>query len=70
MQATSTQFWLNILHDLAYDIDDLLDEMVTEALVSQLNLESHAILSMSQAESCFIAQDHTPSAAVLPTEWL
>ena len=36
MQATSTQFWLNILYDLPYDIDDILDEMVTEALVSQL----------------------------------
>ncbi|KAJ0715521.1 hypothetical protein HanPI659440_Chr13g0502131 [Helianthus annuus] len=39
------QLWLNSLQHLAYEIDDVLDDLATEAMRSQLNQESSASTS-------------------------
>ncbi|CAI9269210.1 unnamed protein product [Lactuca saligna] len=49
----SIQLWVNTLHDLAYDIDDLLDDLATEAMRSKLNQESHATTSTSKVLKLF-----------------
>ncbi|KAL4561572.1 hypothetical protein LXL04_033741 [Taraxacum kok-saghyz] len=38
----AVQLWVNKLQDLAYDIDDVLDDLATEAMRRKLNQESHA----------------------------
>ncbi|KAM0008428.1 putative virus X resistance protein-like, coiled-coil [Helianthus debilis subsp. tardiflorus] len=43
----SVQLWLNELQHLAYEIDDVLDELATEAMRRQLNKESYANASTS-----------------------
>nr|XP_043609672.1 putative disease resistance protein At3g14460 [Erigeron canadensis] len=40
LRQTSVQLWLNKLQHLAYDIDDVLDDLTTEAVRRELNKES------------------------------
>ncbi|CAH1440658.1 unnamed protein product [Lactuca virosa] len=40
----AVQLWLNDLQDLAYDIDDIVDDLATEALRRSLNQEALAII--------------------------
>ncbi|PWA87033.1 Disease resistance protein [Artemisia annua] len=43
------ELWLHQLHDLAYDIEDVLDDMATEVMTRKLNhQETHANTSTSQ----------------------
>uniref|UniRef100_A0A251U8D4 Putative NB-ARC n=1 Tax=Helianthus annuus TaxID=4232 RepID=A0A251U8D4_HELAN len=42
----SVRLWLNRLQHLAYDIDDMLDDVATEAMHRELTLESEASTSM------------------------
>ncbi|KAJ9544098.1 hypothetical protein OSB04_023805 [Centaurea solstitialis] len=44
----AVQQWLNTLHHLAYDIDDLLDDLVTEALWRQMNKGSDTSTSTNK----------------------
>ncbi|KAM0060536.1 putative virus X resistance protein-like, coiled-coil [Helianthus debilis subsp. tardiflorus] len=45
---TSVQLWLNKLHHLAYEIDDVLDDLATEAIRRHLNHKSYANTSSSK----------------------
>ncbi|KAL4560374.1 hypothetical protein LXL04_032524 [Taraxacum kok-saghyz] len=42
----AVQLWVNDLEDLAYDIDDVLDEMATETIRRRLNQEASSSTSM------------------------
>ncbi|XP_052621236.1 putative disease resistance protein At3g14460 [Lactuca sativa] len=44
----AVQLWVNDLHNLAYDIDDVLDDLATEAGQRKLNHESHASTSSNK----------------------
>ncbi|KAJ9558507.1 hypothetical protein OSB04_013121 [Centaurea solstitialis] len=44
----AVQEWLNRLHHLAYDIDDLLDDLATEAMRRQMKKESYASTSTNK----------------------
>ncbi|CAH1439656.1 unnamed protein product [Lactuca virosa] len=48
IQERAVQLWVNDLHHLAYDIDDVLDDLATEALRRKLNQEAHANTSTSK----------------------
>ncbi|KAK1551295.1 hypothetical protein Q3G72_033477 [Acer saccharum] len=39
LKEMAVKTWLNDLQDLAYDIDDILDEFATEALARKLKME-------------------------------
>ncbi|KAL7619171.1 hypothetical protein Lser_V15G03628 [Lactuca serriola] len=43
----AVRLWVNDLQELAYDIDDVLDDLATEALRRKLNQEAHASTSTS-----------------------
>ncbi|XP_071719672.1 putative disease resistance RPP13-like protein 1 [Rutidosis leptorrhynchoides] len=45
LENTPIQLWLNELHHLAYDIDNVLDDLATEAMRHQLNQQSVASTS-------------------------
>ncbi|KAI3697378.1 hypothetical protein L6452_30356 [Arctium lappa] len=45
IRERAVQLWLHDLQNLAYDIDDLLDDLATEAMRRQLNEESYASTS-------------------------
>ncbi|KAL7617806.1 hypothetical protein Lser_V15G03614 [Lactuca serriola] len=49
----AVQLWVNDLQDLAYDIDDVLDDLATEALRRKLNQEAHATTSTSKVLKFF-----------------
>ncbi|KAL7616331.1 hypothetical protein Lser_V15G03609 [Lactuca serriola] len=48
IKERAVQLWVNDLQDLAYDIDDVLDDLATEALRRKLNQEAHANTSTSK----------------------
>ncbi|CAH1440659.1 unnamed protein product [Lactuca virosa] len=50
IKEKSVQLWVNNLQDLAYDIDDALDDLATEAIRRKLNQESHASTSTSTSK--------------------
>ncbi|KAL8267701.1 hypothetical protein R6Q59_001499 [Mikania micrantha] len=45
---TSVELWLKKLHHLAYEIEDVLDDLVTEATRRRLNQKSYASTSTSK----------------------
>ncbi|CAI9269514.1 unnamed protein product [Lactuca saligna] len=47
IKERAVQLWVNDLRDLAYDIDDVLDDLATEALRRKLNRETSANSSTS-----------------------
>ncbi|KAL7618552.1 hypothetical protein Lser_V15G03736 [Lactuca serriola] len=48
IKERAVQLWVNDLHHLAYDIDDVLDDLATEALRRKLNQETQASTSTSK----------------------
>ncbi|KAL7616329.1 hypothetical protein Lser_V15G03605 [Lactuca serriola] len=48
IKETDVQLWVNDLQELAYDIDDVLDDLATEALRRKLNQEAQASSSSSK----------------------
>nr|XP_043611553.1 putative disease resistance RPP13-like protein 1 [Erigeron canadensis] len=48
LRQASVQLWLNKLQHLAYDIDDVLDDLTTEAARRHMNEESYASTSTSK----------------------
>ncbi|KAL7617000.1 hypothetical protein Lser_V15G03745 [Lactuca serriola] len=48
IKERAVQLWVNDLHHLAYDIDDVLDDLATEALRRKLNQEAQASTSSSK----------------------
>ncbi|KAL7619174.1 hypothetical protein Lser_V15G03622 [Lactuca serriola] len=53
IKERAVQLWVNDLQDLAYDIDDVLDDLATEALRRKLNQEAHATTSISKVLKFF-----------------
>ncbi|XWS74560.1 hypothetical protein CRYUN_Cryun01aG0008700 [Craigia yunnanensis] len=51
MQSRAVKIWLDDLQDLAYDVDDILDEFATEALGRKLMKEHHAGSSLATIKS-------------------
>ncbi|KAJ9543819.1 hypothetical protein OSB04_023526 [Centaurea solstitialis] len=50
LRDRSVELWLNKLQHLAYDIDDLLDDLATEAMQRQVKQESYASTSASTSK--------------------
>ncbi|XP_023730644.1 putative disease resistance RPP13-like protein 1 [Lactuca sativa] len=48
IKERAVQLWVNDLQDLAYNIDDVLDDLATEALRRKLNKEAHSSTSTSK----------------------
>ncbi|KAL7617811.1 hypothetical protein Lser_V15G03612 [Lactuca serriola] len=48
IKERAVQLWVNDLQHLAYDIDDVLDDLATETLRRKLNQETHANTSTSK----------------------
>ncbi|KAI3788139.1 hypothetical protein L2E82_00823 [Cichorium intybus] len=51
LRERSVQLWLHKLQHLAYDIDDVLDDLATEAMRRQLNHNTYATTSTSSTDT-------------------
>ncbi|XP_023762373.1 putative disease resistance RPP13-like protein 1 [Lactuca sativa] len=53
IKEKAVQLWVNDLQDLAYDIDDVLDDLATEVMRRKLNQEAHATTSIGKVWKFF-----------------
>ncbi|XP_023762378.1 putative disease resistance protein At3g14460 [Lactuca sativa] len=53
IKEKAVQLWVNDLQDLAYDIDDVLDDLATEVMRRKLNQEAHATTSIGKVLKFF-----------------
>ncbi|CAH1440661.1 unnamed protein product [Lactuca virosa] len=53
IKERAVQLWVNDLQDLAYDIDDVLDDLATEVMRRKLNQEAHATTSIGKVLKFF-----------------
>ena len=60
MEKQVVKIWLDDLRDLAYDVEDILDDLATQALGQQLMVETQPSTSKSLIPSC--RTSFTPSA--------
>ena len=60
MEEKVVKIWLDDLSDLAYDVEDILDDLATQALGQQLMAETQPSTSKSLIPSCCTST--TPSA--------
>ncbi|CAI9269520.1 unnamed protein product [Lactuca saligna] len=53
IKERAVQLWVNDLQELAYDIDDVLDDLATEVMRRKLNQEAHATTSIGKVMKFF-----------------